>query len=56
MDKVRGILLVALGAFVLYRGLVMRGSPSFWPAIGLGLASISLGLWRLLRKPPQTRV
>jgi len=55
MDKIRGVLLVALGAFVLYRGFVMRGSPSFWPAIGLAVAAIALGLWRLLRKSPPPR-
>jgi hypothetical protein len=53
MEKVRGILMVAVGAFVLYRGIVMRGLPSAWLAFGLGLAAIALGVWRLMRKPPQ---
>ena len=56
MEKVRGILLVAVGAFVLCRGFVMRGSPSFWPAVGLGIAAIALGVWRLLRKPAPPRI
>ncbi len=55
MDKVRGILLVAMGVFVLVRSFVMRGRPSFWLAIVLGVAAIALGAWRLLRKPPPRR-
>lgn len=55
MDKARGILMVAVGAFVLYRGFVMRG-PHAWLALGLGVAAIALGIWRLTRKPPQRLV
>ena len=53
MDYVRGILLIAVGAFVLLRGLVMHGKPNAWLAVGLGLAAIALGVWRLTRKPPR---
>ena len=56
MEKVRGILMLAVGAFVLYRGLVMRGTPHAGWAIGLGVAAIALGVWRLLRKPPERRI
>lgn len=55
VDKARGILMVAVGAFVLYRGFVMRG-PHAWLALGLGVAAIALGIWRLTRKPPQRLV
>ena len=56
MDKVRGILMVAVGAFALYRGFIMRGRPGSWLAIGLGVAAIALGVYRLTRKPPQRLV
>jgi len=52
MDKVRGILMVAVGAFALFRGIVMYGRPHAWLAIGLGLAAIGLGVFRLTRKSP----
>ncbi len=52
MEQVRGILMVAVGAFALYRGFVIHGSKG-WMAIGLGLVAIALGVWRLMRKPPQ---
>jgi len=56
MDKVRGILMVAVGAFALYRGLVMHGRPGTWLAVGLGVAAIALGIFRLIRKPPRRLV
>lgn len=52
MDKVRGILMVAVGVFALYRGFVMFGRPHAWWAIGLGVAAIALGIFRLARKTP----
>jgi len=52
MDKVRGILMVAVGAFALFRGFVMYGRPHAWLAIVLGLAAVGLGVFRLTRKSP----
>lgn len=56
MEKVRGILMVAVGAFVLYRGMVMFGTRTAWFAFVLGFAAIALGVFRLLRKPPKRRI
>ena len=56
MEKVRGILMLGVGAFVLYRGFVMRGTHNAGWALGLGVAAIALGLWRLLRKPPKSLI
>jgi hypothetical protein len=56
MDYVRGILLVGVGAFVLIRGIVTHGRPNSGLAIGLGLAAIALGIWRLVRKQPQRKM
>jgi uncharacterized membrane protein HdeD (DUF308 family) len=53
MEKVRGILMLAVGAFALYRGFVMHGRPEAWWAIGLGVVAIALGIFRLTRKPPR---
>jgi hypothetical protein len=53
MDKVRGILMLAVGAFALFRGFVMYSRPGAWLAITLGLAAVALGVFRLTRKSPQ---
>jgi hypothetical protein len=55
MDKVRGILMVAVGAFALYRGFIMYGRANAWLAIALGLAAVALGVFRLTRKAPERR-
>lgn len=52
MDKVRGILMLAVGAFALVRGFVMFGHPRALLAILLGVVAIALGLFRLIRKTP----
>jgi hypothetical protein len=56
MDKVRGILMLVVGAFALYRGFLMPTGHKAWLAIGLGLAAVALGVWRLTRRPPQRLV
>ena len=55
MDIVRGILMIAVGAFALYRGLLFHTGRS-WLAVVLGLAAIALGVWRLTRKPAKPRL
>jgi uncharacterized membrane protein HdeD (DUF308 family) len=56
MEKVRGILMLAVGVFALYRGFVMHGQRNAWWAIGLGVVAIALGIFRLIRKPPRRLV
>lgn len=56
MDKVRGILMLFVGAFALYRGIIMHTRKSAWLAIILGLVAIGLGVYRLTRKPPPRRL
>jgi hypothetical protein len=55
MDVLRGILMIAVGGFALYRGLLFHAQRNSWAAIALGLLAIALGVWRLTRKPPQLR-
>ena len=55
MDKVRGILMLAVGAFALFRGFIMYGRANAWLAILLGLVAIALGVFRLTRRPPRPR-
>ncbi len=54
MEKVRAILMLAAGAFALYRGFVMFDRPNAWLAILLGLVALALGVFRLTRRPPGT--
>jgi len=56
MEKIRGILMLAVGAFALYRGFVMFGRASGWLAITLGIVAIALGVFRLTRKAPRRLV
>ena len=57
MEHARGILMLALGAFALYRGWVMmHQGQSPWLAYVLGAVAIALGIWRLTRKPPRPLV
>ena len=53
MNHVRGILLIAAGAFALVQGWKLHtGTNALW-AYGLGVLAVGLGIWRLTRKPPQ---
>ena len=56
MDKFRGILMLAVGAFALFRGFVMFSRPNGWLAIALGFVAIALGVFRLTRKAPRRLV
>ncbi|HEX9199117.1 MAG TPA: hypothetical protein VF865_06125 [Acidobacteriaceae bacterium] len=57
MDYARGILMLALGVFALYRGFVMmHARQSTWMPFGLGALAIAIGIWRLTRKPPKPRI
>jgi hypothetical protein len=55
MDMVRGLLMVAVGAFALFRGFVTLGRPNAWMTIVLGLVAVGLGVFRLTRKSPPRR-
>ena len=56
MDQVRGIVMIGLGIFVLYRGWVMPPGQKAWFAWLLGVLAIALGAWRIRRKPPRPLV
>ena len=56
MNLARGILLIAVGIFVIYRGWMIHAHQAVWPFYGMGALAIALGLWRLLRKPPKPLV
>jgi len=53
MDKVRGIIMVALGVFALYQGWTIHTGDRALLAYGVGLLALAVGAWRLTRKPPQ---
>ena len=52
MDKFRGILMLGVGGFALYRGLLGPHTQRAWMAVVLGVVAIALGIWRMLRKTP----
>ena len=56
MNLFRGILLIAAGIFVIYRGWAIHTHQAAWPFYGLGVIAVILGLWRLMRKPPKPLV
>jgi len=56
MNLFRGILLIAAGVFVIYRGWIIHTHQTVWPFYGLGIIAIGLGIWRLFRKPPKPLV
>jgi len=62
MNLTRGILMIAAGAFLIYRGWYLQThatGPSHWPLwtfYGVGALAIALGVWRLMRKPPKPLV
>ena len=53
MEKVRGILMVGVGAFALIRGLILHNGKNAWFLIVLGVIAVALGVWHLTRKPPR---
>ncbi len=62
MNLVRGILLIAAGAFLIFRGWQIQAhpaAPSHWPVwvfYAVGALALVLGIWRLTRKPPKPLV
>ena len=56
MNLFRGILLIAAGAFVIWRGWVVHTHMNAVPFYILGVLAIALGIWRLMRKPPKPLV
>ncbi len=57
MNYFRGFVLLAAGCLAFYEAWRFRtGDRAFW-ALGLGLAAIGIGIWRITRKPdrPQLR-
>jgi uncharacterized membrane protein HdeD (DUF308 family) len=57
MNQVRGIMMLLAGGFAFFQGwrIHAAGKPAWW-ALGLGVLAISLGVWRLTRKPPRPLV
>lgn len=50
MEQMRGILMVAVGVFVIWRGWVIHAHRATWPFYALGAAAIALGVWHLARR------
>jgi uncharacterized membrane protein HdeD (DUF308 family) len=53
MNLVRGIFMLAVGVFVLYRGWVTHTGRAAWFAYALGIVAIALGIYRITRKAPR---
>lgn len=53
MDRIRGILMLGVGAFALIRGLILHNGRNAWFLVALGVAAMGLGAWQLTRKPPR---
>ncbi len=53
MNPFRGILLIAAGVFVAWRGWMVHTHTNALPFYAAGVVAVALGAWRLLRKPPK---
>ena len=49
LSPFRGIFLIALGAFAIWRGWAIHAVRSPWSLCGLGALAIALGAWHLSR-------
>jgi len=56
MEKVRGILMLGVGAFALIRGIMLHNGRNAWALCALGMVAIALGAWHLMRKAPERPV
>jgi hypothetical protein len=62
MNLFRGIIMLALGAFVIFKGWQIQTHPSpavhfpVWAFYAVGAIAIAMGVWRLLKKPPKPQV
>lgn len=56
MNQVRGILLLAAGAYAVYAGWKIHAGQHALLAYGLGALAIAVGIWRILRKEPKRLV
>ncbi len=56
MGVVRGVLLIAMGAFALYQGWHLHTGQRAWFAYALGVVAIGLGVWRMMRREAPRRV
>jgi hypothetical protein len=53
MDKVRGVIMIALGGVALYQGWTIHTGQRAILAYGVAVLALGVGIWRLTRKPPQ---
>ena len=53
MAQIRGIFLLVFGGYALYEGWKIHTGQQALFAYGLGVLSIGVGLWRVLRKEPK---
>lgn len=56
MGQVRGVLMVVLGVWAIYRGWVIHTGSYALLGYSAGALSIAVGMWRIFRKPAQPRV
>ncbi len=50
MNAMRGVVLLGLGVFALYKGWTFHTGERAWFAYALGLVAIALGVWRMMRR------
>lgn len=55
MDKKRGVILLIAGLIAIGEAIMLLHGQKQAIALALGAAAIALGLWRLLRTPPEPR-
>ena len=56
MNRIRGVFMLIAAGVAFWQGWRLRSTHYGLSAVGLGVLALALGLWHLLRKPPDPRI
>jgi hypothetical protein len=56
VNQIRGIVMLIAAALAFWKGFEIHRGETALLAYGLGALALALGVWHLMRKPPQPRI